>query len=349
MEAHAAPSANEQARPITGDHDGVMDILILGGTRFVGRALVDDARARGWSVTTLNRGITGEAAAGVETLQADRTDPAAVAAAIAGRRWDAVVDTWTGDPAVATSTASALVGATEHYTLVSSISVYEWGQHRDETSPLVEGDPFAVDVEYPAAKRGTELGVLASFPEAVLARAGLILGPHEDIGRLPWWLTRIAAGGRVIAPGRPARPLQYIDARDLARWILDGPGAHRAGAYDAVGPSGATTTEGLLRACIEATGSDAELVWVSQEDLAAAGIEPWTHLPCWAPEGPGFDGFLESDTSKAIASGLTCRPIEETVADTWGWLRAEGPPAQRTDRATHGIPPELERAVLERH
>jgi len=224
--------------------------------------------------------------------------------------------------------------------------VYVWGSHVDESSPVVAGDAAATDGDYAAIKRGAELAVLAAFPDAVLARAGLILGPHEDIGRLPWWLGRIARGGRVVAPGRPDRPLQYVDARDLAGWLLDGLSDGLAGAVDVVSRSGHATTRSLLEACVEVTGSGASLVWVSEDELAAAGAEPWTHLPCWVPESGEWAGFLESDTSLAAATALTCRPVTETVADTWTWLRADGGPAQRPDRPVHGLPPEIEAALV---
>lgn len=265
---------------------------------------------------------------------------------MAGHTFDAVIDTWSGAPVVATTAAAALVGSAERYAYVSSSSVYAWGNHHDEDSAVVEGDAGAVEGEYPALKRGAELGVLASFPEAILARAGLILGPYEDIGRLPWWLTRIARGGRVVAPGRPRRPLQYVDVRDLARWILHALTVGQHGAVDVISRSGHATTEQLLTACRHATGSDAVFAWVSETDLAAAGVEPWTQLPCWVPEAGEFAGFLEVDTSRAFAAGLRCRPVEQTVADTWTWLQAEGRPRQREDRPVHGLPVELEGSLL---
>jgi 2'-hydroxyisoflavone reductase len=210
----------------------------------------------------------------------------------------------------------------------------------------VEGDPEAGASDYAADKRGAELGVLASFPDALLARAGLILGPHEDIGRLPWWLSRIAAGGRVVAPGRPDRPLQYVDARDLAAWMLSGLEAGLGGGVDVISRSGHATTAALLEACVEVTGSDAELVWVGERELEAAGAQPWTQLPCWVPETGEFAGFLESDTRRAVATGLRCRPVRETVADTWCWLQEAGLPPQRGDRDVHGLPADLERRLL---
>jgi len=325
-----------------------MRLLVLGGTRFVGRGVVADALARGWQVDALHRGVTGALPDGVRALRADRTDPAELGRALGEETWDAVVDTWSGAPRVATEAARLLAGRAGAYGYVSTSSVYVWGSHVDEGSPLVDGDPdAAADDDYAAAKRGAELGVLASFPGALLARAGLILGPHEDIGRLPWWLRRIAAGGRVVAPGRPDRPLQHVDARDLAAWLLSGLAEGLSGPVDVISRSGHTTTRGLLTACREATGSGAELVWVPQEDLTAAGAQPWTHLPCWAPEGGEFAGFLESDTSRAAATGLVCRPIAETVRDTWAWVQREPAPPQRPDRPVHGLPPEIEQRLLE--
>ncbi|GAA1433318.1 SDR family oxidoreductase [Microlunatus lacustris] len=323
-----------------------MELLVLGGTRFVGRAVVAEALARGWPVTALHRGITPGLPDGVTALHADRTDEAALAAVLAGRRFDAVVDTWAGAPVVATTAARLLRDRADRFGYVCTSGVYVWGQHVDEGSPLVEADPTSTGSDYAADKRGAELGVLEAFPDALLARAGLILGPFEDIGRLPWWLTRIAAGGRVVAPGRPGRPLQYVDARDLARWLLDGLAAGLTGPVDTISRSGHASTADLLQACVSVTGSDAELVWVPEDQLATAGVEPWTQLPCWVPETGEFAGFLESDTSRAAATGLVCRPVRDTVADTWAWLQASGPPPQRPDRPAHGLPAELEQQLL---
>lgn len=324
-----------------------MKLLVLGGTRFVGRAAVAEALDRGWQVTAIHRGQTGRLPDGVEARFADRSDPAALAAALGDDSWDAVVDTWSGAPRVATLAASLLQGRARHYGYISTTSVYVWGQHQGEDSPLVDGDPDADGGDYAAIKRGSELGILAAFPGALIARPGLILGPHEDIGRLPWWLGRIAAGGRVVAPGDPDRRLQYVDARDLASWLLSGLANRRSGPVDVISTSGHATTASLLQACIDATGSTAELVWITQDRLAAAGVEPWTQLPCWVPQTAEFAGFLEADTTMAARTGLRCRPVSDTVADTWAWLQADGFPQQRSDRPVHGLPAELEAALLD--
>lgn len=323
-----------------------MRLLVLGGTRFVGRAVAHDALARGWDVTVVHRGVSGAPPAGTTSLLADRTAPGELGRVLGEDTWDLVVDTWDGAPQVATEAAQMLRGRVQRYAYVSSISVYAWGSHVDESSPLVPGDPLAGAGDYPALKRGAEMGVLQVHPDALLARAGLILGPHEDIGRLPWWLTRISRGGRVLAPGRPDRPLQYVDARDLASWLLSALSAGVAGPVDVASRSGHATTEQLLGACVHATGSGAELVWVSEADLQAHGAEPFTQLPCWVPEVGEFAGFLEVDTSRAARTGLVCRPVTDTVTDTWLWIEREGLPAQRPDRDVHGLPTEMERQIL---
>jgi 2'-hydroxyisoflavone reductase len=326
-----------------------MRLLVLGGTRFVGRAVVADAVARGWDVTAIHRGVTGAPPEGVTSLLADRSSERELSGALGASSWDLVVDTWSGAPAVVADAVAMLRGRVQRYGYISSASVYVWGQHVDERSPLVEGDRHAQTGEYPALKRGAELAVLEAFPDALLCRAGLILGPHEDVGRLPWWLHRISQGGRVAAPGRPGRPLQYVDARDLAAWLLSGLSDGVSGAVDLASRSGHTTTQGLLDACVVATGSAAELVWVSETELAAAGAEPWSQLPCWVPEVGETAGFLEADTALAAETGLVCRPVQDTVNDTWHWLQQEGMPPQREDRDIHGLPAELEQRLLSAH
>jgi nucleoside-diphosphate-sugar epimerase len=326
-----------------------MDLLVLGGTHFVGRAVVVDALRRGWAVTAFNHGGTPEVP-GVRTIRGDRRDENALRKLGAGR-WDAVVDTWSGAPRVVRDSAAALAGVAGRYLYVSSGSVYAPPPPVDgnETAPTVDASPDAEATEYPADKRGAELAVELGFGERwVSARAGLILGPHEDVGRLPWWLLRMHRGGRVLAPGPPDLGLQHVDARDLATWLLDAARDERSGVYNVVGPPGAATMRSLLEACRAAVGAAAELVWVPADDVLAAGIEPWTELPIWLPPDHESIGMHHADVARALATGLRPRPIAETVADTWAWLREiDLQPPQRPDRPPVGLDAERERAVLD--
>ncbi len=325
-----------------------MNLLVLGGTQFVGRAVVLDALSRGWQVTALHRGLTGTLPPEVEHLTADRTDPVSLAAALDGRSFDLAVDTWSSAPRVVQVAARLLVGRVRRLAYVSSLSVYVDGRPAlgDESWATVEADPAADLTDYAADKRGGELAVLEGFPDALLARAGMILGPWENIGRLPWWLDRCSRGGRVVAPGRAEGPLQYVDVRDLAAWTLDGLAGDVAGPFDLTSRPGLHTTGSLLEAVVEATGSTAELVWVDEERVLAAGVEPWTQLPCWVPEGGEWTGFMTGDTTAALATGLRSRPVTETVTDTWAWLQADGMPVPPADRLAPGLPLALEAILL---
>ena len=327
-----------------------MRLLVLGGTHHVGRAVVETALARGDQVTTLNRGVSGPPAAGAQPLHADRSDPAALAAALGDASWDAVIDTWSGAPVAVSQAAALLAGRAGHYGYVSSRSVYQWPMPDgiDESAPVVAGDPADTSsADYAAAKRGGELAACAAFGDrALLARAGLILGPYEIVGRMPWWLRRLERGGDVLAPGPRDRPLQYIDCRDLAGWLLTAADRGLGGAFNTVSKPGHATMESLLEAAAEVTGRRANLVWVPPEVIEAAGIEPWTELPVWVPPTGEYTALHDGDVSAAYAAGLSCRPVAETVADTWRWLQAEGYPPERPGRPSNGLDPEREQQVL---
>jgi 2'-hydroxyisoflavone reductase len=326
-----------------------MRLLMLGGTEFVGHAVTEAALARDWQVTVFNRG-RHEPPPGVLALRGERAGPDGLGALEQGE-WDVVVDTWAGAPSAVRDTARLLADRVERYVYVSSRSVYATPVPAGlgEDGPVVDASPDDdVDVEYPQAKRGGEIAAVEAFGDrALLARAGLILGPRENVGRLPWWLRRIARGGQVLAPGPRDLPLQYIDVRDLADWMLLAAERGLGGAYNLVSRPGHTTMGELLETCVRVTGATADLRWAEPESILAAGIEPWTDLPIWIPPGEIYDALHRGDVSKAIAAGLRPRPIGQTVADTWAWLRGlDGEPAHRPDRPAVGLHPAKEAKFL---
>ncbi|MCX5523634.1 NAD-dependent epimerase/dehydratase family protein [Streptomyces bobili] len=328
-----------------------MRLLVLGGTEFAGRAVVEAALGRGWEVTVLNRGRHAPVP-GARTLVGDRTAPGGLDALQDGE-WDAVVDTWSAAPRAVHEAARLLRGRARRYVYVSSCSVYTWAPPAGyaEDAPLVEGaEPDAEQTDYARDKRGGELAAVDAFGEAdsLLVRAGLILGPYENVGRLPWWLSRTARGGPVLAPGPRELPLQYVDVRDLAEWILGAVEQGLSGPFNLISPQGHATMGELLEACVRVTGGPAELRWTAPETVLDAGIEPWTQLPVWVPPGSDMHDALHSaDVSRAVATGLTCRPVAETVADTWRWLQEIGGEAPlRPDRPQKGLDPEVEAKVL---
>lgn len=328
-----------------------MRLLMLGGTEFAGRAVVEAALGRGWEVTVFHRG-RHEPPAGVRSLHGDRTAPDGLAALAEGD-WDVVVDTWSAAPRAVRDTARLLAGRVRRYVYVSSRSVYAWPRTGgcDEDAALVDGaSADAEQTDYARDKRGGELAALDSFGAegALLVRAGLILGPYENVGRLPWWLNRVARGGPVLAPGPRALPLQYIDVRDLAEWILGAVERGLGGAYNLVSPSGHTTMGGLLDACVQVTGGEGDLRWTEASVILGAGVEPWSDLPVWVPGGSELHEALHgADVARAVAAGLRCRSVSETVADTWSWLQGLGGVApQRADRPPVGLDPAVEAKVL---
>ncbi|MCX4810556.1 NAD-dependent epimerase/dehydratase family protein [Streptomyces sp. NBC_01239] len=328
-----------------------MRLLVLGGTEFVGRAVVEAALGRGWEVTVLNRG-RHEPPAGVRALRGDRTAPGGLTALDSGE-WDAVIDTWSAAPRAVDDAARLLADRVGRYVYVSSCSVYAWAPPSGygEDAPVVGGAaPDADKTDYARDKRGGELAALGAFgaERSVFARAGLILGPYENIGRLPWWLGRVARGGPVLAPGPRELALQYVDVRDLAEWLLGAVERELSGAYNVISPQGHATMGSLLDACVRVTGGAASLRWTSAEVVLGAGIEPWTQLPVWVPAGSDeYDALHSADVSSAVGAGLRCRAVEDTVRDTWEWLRGIGGVApQRADRPVVGLDPAVEAKVL---
>jgi nucleoside-diphosphate-sugar epimerase len=324
-------------------------LLVLGGSGFVGHAVVEEGLDRGWAVATFNRGRGPHPHPDVERLVGDRLRPGDLAQ-LRERRWDCVVDTWAGAPAAASDSGAALAGSTGRYLYVSSESVYAHPPPlgADESAETVAASPHAEDGDYPELKRGAELAIESVFGErALLARAATILGPYEDIGRLTWWLLRMDRGGEVLAPGPPERGLQYVDARDLARWLLDAAATPLSGPFNVACRQGHATMGGLLDACRDATGRSAELTWVSADEVLAAGIEPWSELPIWLPPDDEYGWMHDMSVERAHAAGLRCRPVEETVADTWEWLLSVDRERPLKDGPAPGLDERTERAVLD--
>jgi 2'-hydroxyisoflavone reductase len=300
-------------------------ILVLGGTLFVGRHVVEAALARGHEVTLFNRGRTGpDLFPAVETLRGDRD--AGDLDSLRGGAWDAVVDTSARLPRWVRDATALLGGRVGHYTFVSSCSVYAntSAAGTNESSPVLTLEDETVE-EITSAEVYGGLKVICErvledrLPgRSLVVRAGLVVGPYDRSGRFTYWVHRIARGGDVLAPEPRGQPVQLIHGRDLADWVLDMAERQETGVFNATGPEEALTMEGVLEAIREETGADAGLVWLDEGYLVENGVEAWSDLPLWlAPgENPDSANFLAVDVSKAIGAGLRFRPLAETIRDT---------------------------------
>ncbi|WP_338871610.1 SDR family oxidoreductase [Myxococcus stipitatus] len=329
-----------------------LSILILGGTKFLGPALVEFAQARGHTVTLFNRGKTNPGLfPNVEKLQGDR-DPnkAEGLKALEGRKWDAVVDTSGYVPRIVKASAELLAPNVGHYAFISSISVY-----KDLTTPgITESyplakveDPTTEDVPkyYGALKALCEQAAEAAMPGRVLnVRPGLIIGPDDPTDRFTYWPVRLSRGGEVLAPGDGQDPVQFIDARDLAAWTILGVERRLAGAYNATGPLRPLLMRDFLEASQKVLGTDARLVWADTAFLAKHKVEHWGDMPAWAPRVGEDGGLGRINVDKALAAGLTFRPIADTVRDTLAWFKTE--PPERQAKLKAGLSPEREKEVL---
>lgn len=291
--------------------NGRLRLLVLGGTRFVGRAVVQAALDQGHEVTTFNRGMTNPDlfAGQVERLHGDR---ASDLSALRGRDWDAVVDVAAYHPSVVQS--SLEVVAAPRYLFVSSVSVYA-----DQSVPPVEGAAVyqlegpddTSPGSYGARKAACEDLVRKSLGAgATIVRPGLIVGPYDPTDRFNYWLRRLAAGGTVLAPGGPNDPVQFIDVRDLAQFIVRLIGQGLSGTYNATGPT--MTFGSFLAVCQRALRSDAQLVWVPTADLLAAGVSPWMGVPLWIGDA-GWKGANRVNIDRALEAGLTTRGLQDTI------------------------------------
>ncbi|MQA25275.1 MAG: NAD-dependent epimerase/dehydratase family protein [Micromonosporaceae bacterium] len=332
-----------------------MRLLILGGTWFLGRTLAEDALARGWRVTCFNRGRSGKDVPGVESVRGDRTSPSDVERLTGHGPWDAVVDTSVYEPPDATLTARTLRPVAGRYILVSTVSAYRnWPQQPvDESSPLwpsgrdareTDDDVAAMPVahSYGTLKAGCEEAVQDTYGDSALVlRPGVVLGPYEYVGRLAALLGRAARGGRILAAGDPGQPIQPVDVRDLAAFLLDLAATGVGGVFNVAAPKGHATHGDLLDACVDVTGAPADLAWVDSDWLIEQDVRQWTEIPLWRTP----PGTWAVDPSRAHDAGLVCRPLRDTVADTWRWLQTERPvPHER--QAEHGMDEEKEARLL---
>ncbi|MBC7916988.1 MAG: NAD-dependent epimerase/dehydratase family protein [Rhodoferax sp.] len=314
-----------------------MNLLIIGGSVFVGRHMVEAALARGHRVTVFNRGThAADLAVGVEQVRGDRDVDLA---ALAGRHFESVIDCCAYTPEQITRAAAVLSHLVDHYVFISTISVYKSfppGKPYDETAPVGDGD------DYGGRKARAEAVLEAAFPgRAICVRPGLIAGPYDPTGRLTYWPVRVAKGGTVLAPGRPGRPVQWMDARDLACWCVALAERKTTGVFNA--PGATDTMANFLEACRLACNPQAAFKWMPDAQLLAADVAPWTGMPLWIPENDeAFGGMLLGSEERARAAGLSTRPWQDTLRDTLQWAQAAGEKAL----GIAGIAHERESALL---
>lgn len=322
-----------------------MRTLIIGGTVFLGRALAASAVAAGHEVTLFNRGRSNPGASPeVETVLGDRDGELD---RLHGRSFDAVIDTCGYVPRVVRAAAEAELAP--YYMFVSSVSVYAAMDAEGTTEDAAVGrleDPTVEQVTgetYGPLKALCEHAVIDAYGQrAAIVRPGLIVGPHDPTDRFTYWPRRAARGGKVLAPMPQERRVQVIDVRDLADWMIAIVGAGVAGPFNSVGPHPPVTMQEVLAACMSNAPSGSEVVWVSEDHLLSNEVGPWTELPLWIPtDAEGMRRMMAADVSRAVASGLTFRPIAETVDDTLAWDRERGMPDLKA-----GLAPEKEERVL---
>jgi 2'-hydroxyisoflavone reductase len=304
-------------------------LLVLGGTNFVGRALVEAALDCGHEVTLFNRGKTNpELFPTVEKLRGDRDGQLD---ALRGRSWNAVADVAGFVPRVVRQSVELIEAP--YYLFVSTRSVYvDLSGPTDETAPL-HGDVGSEDVSKHYGELKAMCERVVQERSSGIVRPGLVVGPHDPTGRFTYWPHRIARGGEVLAPGTPEEPVTFIDVRDLGDWIVRLCENETQGAYNAID---VRTWGELLEACVRATASDARLVWVPSDWLLEQGVDEWMELPLWLAS-PEYAGMHRVQNDRAVAAGLTFRPLEETAQGTLDEART-------TDDA--GLKPERERELL---
>lgn len=326
-----------------------MNLLILGGTKFLGRYLVDSAIARGHAVTLFNRGKTNPGLfPELETILGDREHDLDK---LAGRAWDAVIDVAGYLPRIVRLSASGLERAVGRYVFISSISVYPDSALKkigiDESDPVGKLEDETVEEitgeTYGPLKALCEKTVLDLYGvRGLVVRPGLIVGPNDPTDRFTYWPVRVARGGEVLAPEKPEVPVQIVDVRDLSDFIIKLIEEQAPGIYNATGPDYELTFGAMLETCKRVSGSDASFRWASVEFLNQNKVEAWSDMPVWIPDNEENAGFSRINVSKAVNAGLTFRPLEETVRDTIDWANTR--PPDHEWRA--GLKPEREQELL---
>jgi 2'-hydroxyisoflavone reductase len=314
-----------------------MKLLILGGTQFVGRHMVERAIARGHEVTLFNRGNKNPFP-NLETILGDR-DPqtgdglsALEKAVNAGRSWDAVIDVNGYVPRIVRATGELLKTAVKRYVFISSVSVYSnlSKPGADENATLIELEDQTTEnlegLNYGGLKVLCERVIEKLFSSrSAIIRPGLVVGPHDHTDRFTYWPVRVAKGGEIIAPDVPETPVQFIDARDLADFTLYVSETNTSGIFHATGPT--MTMQTVLETCKTVTGANAKLNYIDANFLLEREVNPWmgpNSLPLWVGNDPDEVGFLQINVNKAIKAGLKFRPLEETVHDTLEWAQSRG-------------------------
>jgi 2'-hydroxyisoflavone reductase len=321
-------------------------VLILGGTAFLGVHLTNDLLAHGHEVTHFNRGRSGTAPPGVRAINGDR---AIGFAGLENDRFDAVVDTSGYLPHVVEKSVRFFEPRCARYTFVSSISVYDdKNEEGFEDSPMLPLPPGASRTEmtpetYGPLKAACESIVASAFRErATIVRPGLIVGPYDRTDRFTYWPVRFARGGEILAPGVAEAPVQFVDARDLAAFMVRLIERNAGGDYNVTSPQGAFTMGDVMDACANAARVPHTVRWVDHEFLTGQGVAPWMDLPLWIPPSENMPGFMNYNVRRALAAGLSIRPLGDTVRDTLAWALAR--PRDYVARA--GITAEREAELL---
>ena len=305
-----------------------MNILIIGGTRFLGRHLVDSALARGHQVTLFNRGQTNpNLFPNIETIIGDREHDIEK---LSDLTWDAVMDTCGNMPRIVHESAVGLERSVKRYVFISSISAYadeSYGKigltEDDPPAPLSDESDDNTPETYGPRKTRCEKYVQDVYKDrALIIRPGLIVGPNDPTDRFTYWPVRIAGGGDVLAPEKPEVPVQIIDVRDLADFIIMLLKINASGIYNATGPDYELTVGAMLETCKQVSGSDANFKWASVEFLKQNNVQEWIDMPVWIPDNEENAGFSRMDISKAVNAGLIFRPLADTIKDTLGWANS---------------------------